>query len=485
MSVRATDRILVNGKLITIGAAIADQFSDGDRIVASTDGQLMLIPKTEIDIVGQVVELSRRAFSLLQSASDDQISTFFRLFADRLADDVLMAEVMVVNENDVEQAKQRGRSTTRLGLTPSMRKDMIDALGLWQDMVAVQDHVAHIEHSGWSVEARQCALGLVGFVFEGRPNVLADATGVIRSRNTCVFRIGSDAYNTAEALMRVAVHPSLIEAGLPEHCVMLLPSITHASAWALFSNDGIALAVARGSGASVALLGNIAQQHGIPVSLHGTGGAWAVVSQYDDLAGLEDIILHSLDRKVCNTLNTIVILEKAACEIISTLFKGIGKSGVRNGVRPIVHISSNVEQQLVHLGIDLADVSSGVVVEITDELDLSKEWEWETTPEVTLVITENIASAVELFNMHSPQFVLSVLSVHQDEHEHAWSTSNAPFFGNGMTRWVDGQYALNKPELGLSNWQLGRSLGRGGILSGDSVYTIRYRMTQIDTTVKR
>ena len=210
-----------------------------------------------------------------------------------------------------------------------------------------------------------------------------------------------------------------------------------------------------------------------------------MVSQYDDLAGLEDIILHSLDRKVCNTLNTIVILEKAACEIISTLFKGIGKSGLRNGVRPIVHISSNVEQQLVHLGIDLADVSSGVVVEITDELDLSKEWEWETTPEVTLVIAKNIASAVELFNMHSPQFVLSVLSVQQDEHEHAWSTSNAPFFGNGMTRWVDGQYALNKPELGLSNWQLGRSLGRGGILSGDSVYTIRYRMTQIDTTVKR
>lgn len=101
------------------------------------------------------------------------------------------------------------------------------------------------------------------------------------------------------------------------------------------------------------------------------------------------------------------------------------------------------------------------------------------------MIAKNIASAVELFNMHSPQFVLSVLSVHQDEHEHAWSTSNAPFFGNGMTRWVDGQYALNKPELGLSNWQLGRSLGRGGILSGDSVYTIRYRMTQIDTTVKR
>ena len=51
----------------------------------------------------------------------------------------------------------------------------------------------------------------------------------------------------------------------------------------------------------------------------------------------------------------------------------------------------------------------------------------------------------------------------------------APFVGNGFTRWVDGQYALDAPELGLSNWQHGRMLGRGAILSGDSVHTIRYR----------
>ena len=43
---------------------------------------------------------------------------------------------------------------------------------------------------------------------------------------------------------------------------------------------------------------------------------------------------------------------------------------------------------------------------------------------------------------------------------------NAPFVGNGFTRWVDGQYALNRPELGLSNWQYGRLFGRGGVLSG-------------------
>ena len=49
---------------------------------------------------------------------------------------------------------------------------------------------------------------------------------------------------------------------------------------------------------------------------------------------------------------------------------------------------------------------------------------------------------------------------------------NAPFVGDHQTRWVDGQYALNKPELGLSNWQFGRLFGRGGVLSGSFAVTI-------------
>ena len=57
--------------------------------------------------------------------------------------------------------------------------------------------------------------------------------------------------------------------------------------------------------------------------------------------------------------------------------------------------------------------------------------------------------------------------------------------GDGMTRWVDGQYALNRPELGLSNWQFGRLFGRGGVLSGDSVYTVRTRATQEDPELRR
>ena len=60
------------------------------------------------------------------------------------------------------------------------------------------------------------------------------------------------------------------------------------------------------------------------------------------------------------------------------------------------------------------------------------------------------------------------------EHRAFYGAVDAPFVGNGFTRWVDGQYALDTPELGLSNWEGGRMLGRGAILSGDSVHTIRY-----------
>ncbi len=57
--------------------------------------------------------------------------------------------------------------------------------------------VDRIDHDSWSVEARRAPLGVVGFVFEGRPNVFADACGVVRTGNTVVFRIGSDALGTA------------------------------------------------------------------------------------------------------------------------------------------------------------------------------------------------------------------------------------------------------------------------------------------------
>ncbi len=104
---------------------------------------------------------------------------------------------------------------------------------------------------------------------------------------------------------------------------------------------------------------------------------------------------------------------------------------------------------------------------------------------MTLTIVRDVDEAVTLFNRHSPRFVASLISASQDAHDRFFDTIDAPFVGNGFTRWVDGQYALNRPELGLSNWQFGRLFGRGGVLSGDSVHTIRSRTVQEDPDIGR
>jgi glutamate-5-semialdehyde dehydrogenase len=93
-----------------------------------------------------------------------------------------------------------------------------------------------------------------------------------------------------------------------------------------------------------------------------------------------------------------------------------------------------------------------------------------------LQLVDDVEHAARLFNAYSPQFVACLISPDAAEQRRFYDAVNAPFVGDGHTRWVDGQRALLRPELGLSNWQWGRLFGRGGILSGDGVYTVRTRV---------
>src|SRR5262249_28273050 len=120
-----------------------------------------------------------------------------------------------------------------------------------------------------------------------------------------------------------------------------------------------------------------------------------------------------------------------------------------------------------------------------EESGLAHEWEWEGSPEVTLHVVPDIETAVALANRYSPQFTASLISEDTQAQDRFWTDVNAPFVGDGFTRWVDGQYALGRPELGLSNWENGRLFARGGVLSGDGVFTVRTRVRQTDPLVRR
>lgn len=485
--------ILFGGnRFVRVSDALAAAFIEGDQLLVA-DGELLHIPAGEASTAAKAVDRAVQAFAEMGKVSDDAITQFFDEFAKRLADDVVFAPIQTANDDDIEKARGRGKSTTRLELSNTMRADMIAGLTAWRDAASTRDSVIEtVEHDGWSLEQRVAGLGPIGFVFEGRPNVFADACGVLRSGNTVVFRIGSDALGTAKAIVEHALDPALKAAGLPDGAASLVTSSAHAAGWAMFNDSRLALAVARGSGRAVAQLGTVARQAGVPVSLHGTGGGWIVASAAADGDRLEAVVAASLDRKVCNTLNTMCVTADAAEHLIPRVLAGVGTAAAARGVNPKYHIAASARpfvpagwfEALVPIRRAEGDVDEPVADVIPDD-QLGVEWEWEESPEITLVVVESIGDAVDAFNAQAPRFVASLVSEDASEQEAFWSTIDAPFVGDGFTRWVDGQYALNRPELGLSNWENGRLFARGGVLSGDSVFTVRSRVRQTDPSVHR
>ena len=477
----------------TIPTELAEAFQPGDRLVVVQDtGDLLHVPAADWNVAADAVERAWKAFGAMGEVTDDRISAFYRGFADRLADDHAFSAIEAANAADVEAAKARGRSTTRLVLTETMRRDMISGLLSWAERTGGRgDVVETVRHTGWTVDLVRAGLGVVGFVFEGRPNVFADATGVLRAGNTVVFRIGSDALGTARAIVEHALDPALAGAGLPPGAASLVDTPSRAAGWAMFSNSRLALAVARGSGPAVSQLGAVARQTGTSVSLHGTGGAWIVADDDAEPEAFAAAVYHSLDRKVCNTLNTCAIVGSAAERLVPVFLDALERAGRRREVESKLHVTDRVAALVPSSWFEVGPIAraQGPVdeprAERLSEDDLGVEWEWEESPEVSLTVVDSVDEAVDLFNAQSPRFVASLISRNASAHERFWNRIDAPFVGNGFTRWVDGQYALDRPELGLSNWQFGRLFGRGGVLSGDSVYTIRTRVVQSDPRIGR
>jgi glutamate-5-semialdehyde dehydrogenase len=160
-------------------------------------------------------------------------------------------------------------------------------------------------------------------------------------------------------------------------------------------------------------------------------------------------------------VNVVCIVRSRASDLLPAFHAAAAAAGQARGVDTIVHELS------------------------VDHPDLAHEYEWDTVPEVAVLVVDDVALAVEQCNRYSPRFIASLISADADEHEWFYGAVDAPFVGDGFTRWVDGQFALAQPELGLSNWQAGRLFGRGGVLSGDSVYTVRLRARVDDPSLHR
>ena len=250
-------------------------------MIVQATGDLLHIPRAEHLLVSTAVDDAVAAFAALAACTDEQITDVLRATSPRFIDD----DSHLRRGARRQPRRRRGRpgegqvddtAGAHAGAcVPTWLPGCV--AGRHRRSGVSQQVIASIDHQQWSVSSWRAPLGVVGFVFEGRPNVFADATGVLRTGNTAVFRIGSDALGTARAIMRRCVSPGSRRCrAFPSGAVQLVDSAAHAAGWALFADARLSLAVARGSGRAVAQLGAVARQHGVPASLHGTGGAWIV-----------------------------------------------------------------------------------------------------------------------------------------------------------------------------------------------------------------
>src|SRR6201999_2509206 len=112
----------------------------------------------------------------------------------RLGDDAVWGAIAAANAADVRSAEARGRSTTRLAVSHKMRAAMIDGLRGWAATAPRGGSVLEERRGeGFVIQRRAAPLGVVAFVFEGRPNVFADGAGGVRNGKCAVMRIGGGA----------------------------------------------------------------------------------------------------------------------------------------------------------------------------------------------------------------------------------------------------------------------------------------------------
>ena len=145
--------LLVGGdRFTTVPADIADAFEPGDAVLVADTGEVLHVPDAERRAATVAVDAAVAAFDLMGTATDEQVSAFYDTFANALADDTIFVAIAEANAADVEAARQKGRSTTRLELTTRMRNDLVEGLRGWRDMPGGRCEVVEtVTPDGWRV----------------------------------------------------------------------------------------------------------------------------------------------------------------------------------------------------------------------------------------------------------------------------------------------------------------------------------------------
>ncbi|WP_282777180.1 glutamate-5-semialdehyde dehydrogenase [Nocardia sp. CC201C] len=354
----------------------------------------------DLDNVREVVhEAARRA--RVASRTLAQLTTARKNGALHAAADALLAakdRLLAANAEDIEIAAAGGTAEAqldRLRLTAA-RIDGI-ASGLRQ-VAGLPDPIGDVVRgstlpNGLELRQVRVPLGVVGMVYEARPNVTVDAFGLtLKSGNAALLRGSSSAVRSNTALVEV-LREALAAQGLPSDAVQLLPAEDRSSVTHLIQARGLVDVVIPRGGAG--LISAVVRDALVPTIETGTGNCHVYVHRDADLAMAESILLNAKTRRpsVCNTAETVLIDAAIADTAVPRLIAALEGAGVTiHGDLPGLVPATDTDWADEYLSLDIA-------LKVVDDLDAAVEHinHW-GTGHTEAIVTGDLRAAREFTN---------------------------------------------------------------------------------------
>jgi glutamate-5-semialdehyde dehydrogenase len=379
--------------------------------------------------VGQAARTASRAMAMADTNAKnhalENIANAIELNSNKLRN---------ANHLDMQAASAAGldgASLDRLMITEKTIKGMAEGL---RQIAALPDPIGEISDmkyrpSGIQVGKMRVPLGVIGIIYESRPNVTADAAGLcLKSGNACILRGGSEAIHSNQAIA-ACVHQGLREAGLPETAVQVVNTTDRAAVGELITmKDYVDVIVPRGGKSLIARISSDAK---VPVIKHLDGICHVYI---DDEADLEKAIRIADNAKthrygVCNAMETLLVNASVAAKVLPDLSK--------------IYLDKGVELR-----------GDEAACKLVSQMSAATEEDWHTeylAPILSVRIVANVDEAIDHINTYSSQHTDSIVTENYSKAmRFLREVDSASVMVNASTRFADGfEYGLGA-EIGIS-----------------------------------
>ncbi|KJZ84689.1 MULTISPECIES: glutamate-5-semialdehyde dehydrogenase [Clostridium] len=347
-------------------------------------------------------------------------------------------EILEANRIDLKNAEIKGTPKAmldRLALDKDRIKAMADGL---KEVVNLQDPVGEVvsmwqRPNGLQIGQKRVPMGVIGIIYESRPNVTCDAAGLcLKTGNASILRGGSDAINSNKAIM-VALTKGIERAGLPKECVQLIEDTSREVATEMMKlNEYIDVLIPRGG---AGLIQSVVKNATVPVIETGTGNCHIYVDESCDFDMAVKIAVNAKASRpsVCNAAEKLLVNEKIAKDFLPIAVKVLRENGV-------VLRGDEASQAIIN------------DIEKANEEDWSKEY---LDYIMAVKIVKDVDEAINHINKYGTGHSEAIITEsYKNSQKFLQRVDAAAVYVNASTRFTDGSEFGFGAEIGISTQKL-------------------------------